>query len=543
MASSSQRAAKSSSTRTQQQQQRQQQKSGGASSLVSFAVQLVRDVCTSQRLFLPVTGLVLLGEVALTALIIRKIPYTEIDFSTYIQQADVFLKGERDYVKITGDSGPCVYPAGHLYIYALFHLFSSGTTNIPAAQLAFGAVYIANLVVVIALYRLGGAPTALLPFLASSKRLHSIYALRLFNDPFAMFFFYISALLLCRRKWTSAVIMLSAALSIKMNILLFIPALVTILFRALGLPRSIPLGIAFLAVQVLVSLPFTLPSALTRAHYISQAFDLSRVFLYKWTVNWRFVHESSFLAPGFARTLLGAHVALLALFGLFRWTGIGHLGLRWLRLHWNGPADAAAPAVRLHNGDHSSARTKRLEETFAPRPDYILSSLFTANLIGIICSRSLHYQFYSWYAHQIPFLLWRAELPLLLQVLIPISIELAWNTFPSTAISSLILLFSHLTLLLGLWRAHAGNALEDEAALRAKAGFRPAVLSAWSSGLPSSPSSSASGVGRGESGASAASSPILASGAGSRGSSGTSGMGSSSVSNRARKESGSNVKG
>lgn len=31
--------------------------------------------------------------------------------------------------------------------------------------------------------------------------------------------------------------------------------------------------------------------------------------------------------------------------------------------------------------------------------------LFTSNLIGIICSRSLHYQFHSWYFHQIPFLL------------------------------------------------------------------------------------------------------------------------------------------
>lgn len=32
--------------------------------------------------------------------------------------------------------------------------------------------------------------------------------------------------------------------------------------------------------------------------------------------------------------------------------------------------------------------------------------LFTSNLIGITFARSLHYQFFSWYAHQMPFLLW-----------------------------------------------------------------------------------------------------------------------------------------
>lgn len=31
--------------------------------------------------------------------------------------------------------------------------------------------------------------------------------------------------------------------------------------------------------------------------------------------------------------------------------------------------------------------------------------LFTSNLIGMTFARSLHYQFHSWYFHQIPFLL------------------------------------------------------------------------------------------------------------------------------------------
>lgn len=41
--------------------------------------------------------------------------------------------------------------------------------------------------------------------------------------------------------------------------------------------------------------------------------------------------------------------------------------------------------------------------------------LFTSNLIGILFARSLHYQFYSWYAMQRPFLVWRTRYPVIVK--------------------------------------------------------------------------------------------------------------------------------
>jgi len=48
--------------------------------------------------------------------------------------------------------------------------------------------------------------------------------------------------------------------------------------------------------------------------YIIGAFDLSRVFLYEWTVNWRFLPEEIFVDRTFHLALLGVHISLLLLF-------------------------------------------------------------------------------------------------------------------------------------------------------------------------------------------------------------------------------------
>ena len=37
-------------------------------------------------------------------------------------------------------------------------------------------------------------------------------------------------------------------------------------------------------------------------------------------------------------------------------------------------------------------------------------TMFTANMVGVLFSRSLHYQFYVWYFYSVPALLWSTSL-------------------------------------------------------------------------------------------------------------------------------------
>lgn len=78
----------------------------------------------------------------------RLLPDTEIDWSTYVQQVQAFLNGARDYNQIKGDTGPCVYPAGHLYINSLFYYLSHHGRDIFTVQCLFVGVYLINLLLV-----------------------------------------------------------------------------------------------------------------------------------------------------------------------------------------------------------------------------------------------------------------------------------------------------------------------------------------------------------------------------------------------------------
>lgn len=179
---------------------------------------------------------------------------TNIDWSTYMQQVSLVLSGERDYTAIKGSTGPLVYPAGHVYIYSLLHGLTDGGQNLLLGQGIFAILYLATLSIVMACYRSVNAPPYIFPLLMLSKRLHSVFLLRLFNDGFATFFLWGATYLLLKRQWARAVIVWSAGVSVKMTLLLVAPALAVILIFAVGFWNGIGLGAIALLLQVYLHL-------------------------------------------------------------------------------------------------------------------------------------------------------------------------------------------------------------------------------------------------------------------------------------------------
>lgn len=93
------------------------------------------------------------------------------------------------------------------------------------------------------------------------------------------------------------------------------------------------------------------------------------------------------------------------------------------------------------------------------KANQIVYVLFVSNFIGVAFSRSLHYQFYVWYFHTLPFLLWKTNLWVSVKVLVLGVVELCWNTYPSTVASSMALHVCHAVILGGLW---LGDSLFEE---------------------------------------------------------------------------------
>ena len=100
-----------------------------------------------------------------------------------------------------------------------------------------------------------------------------------------------------------------------MNILLFAPALFLAYVATKGLVGAVKQVSVCALIQLIVGYPFLSTYPL---EYLKGSFDIGRVFLYEWTVNWRFVPEEIFIHRGFHVTLLVAHATVL-LFMARRW--------------------------------------------------------------------------------------------------------------------------------------------------------------------------------------------------------------------------------
>lgn len=435
----------------------------------------LRNLLLDQSYFPVVCVLILLGELALNLIVVWKVRYTEIDWKAYMQEVQGVLDGQWDYLELRGGTGPLVYPAGFVYIFAALHRLTgadplccrlppdavtesdrcvSGGGDVRLAQYVFIGVYLCTHALVLDLYRRSRAcPPWALALLCLSLRVHSLYSLRLFNDCVAMLLMYAAVHAFVRARWTTGAVVFSLAVSVKMNCVLIAPGVAVVMLRAVGWAGSIWRGLLFGLVQLLLAVPFLRANA---SGYLSKAFELSRVFEYKWTVNLKFLAPPTFQSPALAAALLGAHVLLLLAFAHRRWCAADGGLPRLLLLGSDASAPSAAAAKRAGvDGVGGGRRGGTVKEAEAARAHDTLLTLLGCNYIGIVVSRTLHYQFYVWYFHSVPMLLWAAPLPTPVRLLLWLGIELAFNVFPATAASSALLQVCHWVLLVALWRAPA----------------------------------------------------------------------------------------
>ncbi|KAK9945559.1 hypothetical protein M0R45_011068 [Rubus argutus] len=285
----------------------------------------------------------LLCDAVLTSLIIAYVPYTKIDWDAYMSQVAGFLGGERDYANLKGDTGPLVYPAGFLYAYSAIQ-YVTGTQVYPA-QILFGILYIINLGIILYIYvKTDVVPWWALALLCLSKRLHSIFVLRLFNDCLAMLLLHASLASFLHQRWHLGLIIFSGAVSIKMNVLLYAPPLLLLMLKAMDISGVISALFGAALVQILLGLPFIMSHPFA---YISRAFNLGRVFIHSAFAHYRWCkHEG-----GVFKFLYSRLVSIKLKFAL--------------------------------TNSHSYKALKK----------HIVTTMFVGNFIGILCARSLHYQF------------------------------------------------------------------------------------------------------------------------------------------------------
>ena len=480
----------------------------------------VTSLLSRLRAALPI--LILAFEAVAVVIIIARVPYTEIDWIAYMQEVEGWvIGGSTDYLELRGDTGPLVYPAGFLWLFRFLRWAvgngGRGSFAIAIAQALFACAYLATQAVILNLYgaTVPTASVATLLILAASRRVHSLFILRLFNDGLCMLAAWVAVLAATRRAWLPATLLLSAAVSIKMNALLFAPGLVFLLVRNVGILRTFAFALSALALQVVLAAPFLLTHP---ASYAARAFELSRVFLHAWTVNWKFLPEDVFVGRALSSGLLAAHIATLVVFGAGRWCEhdgglaavLARVGLLPHALARALGADASAltgecdvaatsahveppaahavlvPATAPASSVKASAvrRRRSVSPSRAPRaaqavlpaaasapvatiaggafvdgPAFIAYVLCVANFVGIVFARTLHYQFYTWYFHSVPLLCHFAGLPMAASLAISAGIEFAFNVGDETGagspLSSFILQACHFALLGALLAARA----------------------------------------------------------------------------------------
>jgi alpha-1,3-mannosyltransferase len=166
-------------------------------------------------------------------------------------------------------------------------------------------------------------------------------------------------------------------------------------------------------------------------------------------VNWKCLPEEVFISKQLAFLLLACHLGAL-----------GVLACKW----WNASTSQRGESTTREWLCWKRSNVDNIQLT----PEYIIYTMFVANFIGIAFARTLHYQFYCWYFYSLPMLHWIASSTknitrtVTTSVIATAGVEYAFNVFPATEKSSMILQLSHAFLLTKIFQSEVPSIVVEE---------------------------------------------------------------------------------
>jgi alpha-1,3-mannosyltransferase len=132
--------------------------------------------------------------------------------------------------------------------------------------------------------------------------------------------------------------------------------------------------------------------------YLTRAFDFGRTFASEHSVTWRFLPEAWLASPLWSLLLLAAQLCALALCATRLWPRLAPV----LQLRQPATAIASARSGALQAERHPlHPRGAFVCRCCRFLPPHVLVDgvigivlvMFSSNLVGVVCARSLHYQF------------------------------------------------------------------------------------------------------------------------------------------------------
>ena len=320
--------------------------------------------------------------------------FRDVDFTSYTEQSAQYLEGERDLSKILGKNGPWLYPALHIYLFALVYKLVGVSENIKYAQIFMLLVHVVTCIFTVKIYSAAFGKKSKYKWLAAICWLGTkviVNSVRIwYAESINVMFIYIGIYMFQKQSSLLGSLFISIAMGFKMSVLLYVPGVYYLVSKSHNIFIGTFCIIVILLMQEAWALPFT---ANYGNEYRANAFKFDRNFSINGSINYHWLLYSPwFHSKLFKRSLLVCHLCFL-LFVLFR---------RWLPLLDKQQRFKISSILK-----HLGLCPPNPWMKFKPQEQYFVAEvLFIWNFIGWAWSRTLHQQFLVWYWFSIPLIMY-----------------------------------------------------------------------------------------------------------------------------------------